>query len=75
MMHTTYQLHSSELDENFVAAIKHLFVDKNIRIVVTEVDESAYLSSSEANHEHLLKVIQDIEAGKNLQEVDIEAYA
>jgi len=75
MMHTSYQLHSSELNESFVVAIRHLFADKNIRIVVTELDESAYLSSSEENHEHLLKVIQDIEAGKNLQEVDIEAYA
>ncbi len=74
-MQTTYQLHSSELNENFIIAIRHLFADKNIKIVVTEMDETTYLSSSSVNHEHLMQVIQDIEAGVNLQEVDIEAYA
>ena len=74
-MYTTYQLHSSELDEKFIVAIKHLFADKNIRIVVSELDETAYLASSSANHEHLMKVIEDIETGKNLREVDIEEYA
>lgn len=74
-MNTTYQLHSSELDNNFIVAIKHLFADKNIQIVVTELDESAYLSSSHANHQHLMQVIRDIEAGENLYEVDIESYA
>lgn len=75
MMHTTYQLHSSELNETFIATIKQLFADKNIKIIVTELDETAYLSSSTANHKHLTQIIQDIEAGKNLIEVDIEAYA
>ena len=70
-MQTTYQLHSSELNENFIIAIQHLFADKNIKIVVTEMDETTYLSSSSVNHEHLMQVIQDIEAGVNLQEVDI----
>ena len=74
-MHTTYQLHSSELDEKFIVAIKHLFADKNIKIVVTELDETAYLLSSAANHEHLMQVIEDIEAGHNLREVNLEEYA
>jgi antitoxin YefM len=74
-MHTTYQLHSSELDENFLEAIKRLFADKNIKIVITELDDTAYLSSSEANHERLMRAIRDIEAGENLHVVDIEGYA
>lgn len=74
-MHTTYQLHSSELDEKFVEAIKHLFADKYIKIDITELDNTAYLSSSEANHQHLMQAIQDIEAGRNLRAVDIEEFA
>ena len=73
-MQTTYELHSSELNEKFIIAIKQLFADKNIQIVVTELDDTAYLSSSTANHEHLMQVIQDIEAGENLHEIDLEAY-
>jgi antitoxin YefM len=74
-MHTTYQLHSRELDEKFLEAIKHLFADKYIKIVITELDDTAYLSSSEANHEHLMRAIRDIGAGENLQVVDIEDFA
>ena len=74
-MHTTYQLHSSELDEKFLEAVKSLFADKNIKIVITELDDTAYLSASDANHQHLMQAIQDIEAGKNLQVVDIEEFA
>lgn len=73
-MQTTYELHSSELNEKFIITIKQLFADKNIQIIVTELDDTAYLSSSTANHEHLMQVIQDIEAGKNLHEIDLEAY-
>ena len=66
MIQTTYQLHSSELNENFMAALKQLFSDKNIKIVVTELDETSYLSASAANQQHLSNVIHDIEMGKNL---------
>jgi antitoxin YefM len=74
-MHTTYQLNSSELDEKFLEAVKSLFAGKNIKIVITELDDTAYLSSSEANHQHLMRAIRDVEAGENLRIVDLEEYA
>lgn len=74
-MHTTYQLHSSELDEKFLETIKQRFVGKNIKIVITELDDTSYLSASAANHDHLMKVIKEIDAGENLKAVDLEEYS
>lgn len=45
---------------------------KEIEIVVYEVDETAYLLSSEANKKHLLDAIENIKNKSNLVEVDIE---
>ena len=72
-MLTTYQLNSSELDENFILALKQLFAGKAIRIVVTELDETEYLMSMPANRERLLQAIRDIESGKPLQPFDWES--
>ncbi len=68
-MYTTYRLNVNELDEKFIQSLKTLFKDKEIEILVSEVDETAYLLRSEANRERLLRAIENIEKGENLVEV------
>jgi antitoxin YefM len=71
-MQTIYRLQASELDLNFLEGLKATFQDKEIEIVVYEVDETAYLLSSEANKKRLLKAIDNISNGRNLVEVKLE---
>lgn len=70
-MRTIYRLKANELDEKFIQSLKALFKDKDIEIMVSEVDETAYLFQSEANKERLLKAIENVEKGENLTEVPI----
>jgi antitoxin YefM len=70
-MNTIYRLNANELDEKFIQSLKTLFKDKDIEIIVSEVDETAYLFRSEANKERLLKAIENIEKEENLVEVQI----
>ena len=71
-MQTVYQLHRDELDENFLAALKTLFKDKQIQIVVSEMDETTYLLGSEANRKQLMDAIQAVETGDSLVEYNLE---
>lgn len=72
-MHVTYRLNANQLDQNFLDALKATFQDKEIEIVVYDVDETAYLMASEANRKKLLKAIDNIKSRSNLIEVDIDA--
>lgn len=49
IMHTVYRLNANELDQSFINALKATFKEKEIEIVIYEVDETAYLMASEAN--------------------------
>lgn len=71
-MQTSYRLNASDLDENFLESLKTLFQDKEIEIVVYDVDETAYLSQSETNRQRLLTAIQNVEQGKNLVAMSLE---
>ncbi|MCA1754005.1 MAG: hypothetical protein LC641_04735 [Spirochaeta sp.] len=72
-MYTTYRLHADELAENFIKAVKQTFKDRNIEIIVQEVqDETEYLLSSQANKEHLLRSIQNVANHTNLVKVQME---
>lgn len=71
-MQTIYHLRTDELDNQFLEALKTLFKDKTIKIVVDEIDETAYLLHSAANREHLLKAIAQVENGEELVEVELE---
>lgn len=64
-MQTIYQINADELDQNILESIKALFKNKDIEIVVTERDETAYLLRSPANRERLLQAIEDVEANRN----------
>ncbi len=72
-MHTVYHLRTDELDNQFLEALKTLFKDKTIEIVVTEVDETVYVLRSEANKEQLLQAIEHVNNGENLIEVALDA--
>lgn len=74
-MQTVYRLNSAELDNRFLEALKTLFQDKEIEIVVTEIDETAYLFQSEANKQRLLSAIQNVRQGNNLVEADLTLFS
>ncbi len=71
-MQTVYHLNADELDNQFLEALKTLFKDKTIEIVVTEVDETAYLLQSDANRKQLLQAIEHVNNGENLIEVGLD---
>jgi hypothetical protein len=74
-MQSTYRLNANELSLDFVEAVKKLYKDRTITIFIseeTEVDETQYLTRSEANHKRLLEAIQDVKEGKNLMPVDLQ---
>lgn len=71
-MVTTYRLRADELDQDFIEALKTLFKDKEIEIIVSEVDETAYLLQSEANKERLLQAVQNINNQQKLVEVPLD---
>jgi len=70
-MHTVYRLNANELDQRFINALKASFPEKEIEIVVYEVDETAYLMASEANRKKLINAIDNVKNGSQLIEVDI----
>jgi antitoxin YefM len=63
---TIYRLHADELDSSLLESLKAAFKGKEIEIAVTEHDETAYLLSTPANRERLLRSIANVEAGKNI---------
>jgi antitoxin YefM len=71
-MQTIYRLKTSELDENFLEGLKMTFKDKEIEIIVSEVDETEYLLKSEANKKRLLEAVKNVKNQTNLTEFNLE---
>ncbi|NES19117.1 MAG: hypothetical protein F6K41_09330 [Symploca sp. SIO3E6] len=69
-MQSSFRLNARDLDQNFLESLKTLFQDKEIEIIVYDVDETAHLSNSEANRQRLLQAIKNVENGTNLIEVN-----
>ena len=69
-MQTVYRLNVQELDEHFVESLKTLFQNKQVEIVVTELDETAYLLSTEANRKRLMEAVEAVNYNENLVELD-----
>ena len=65
-MQTIYQINADELDQNLIDSIKALFKNKEIEIVISERDETAYLLRSPANREMLLRAVKDVENNQNI---------
>jgi antitoxin YefM len=72
-MQSVHRLKANELDDHFLESLKAQWGDREIEIVISEADETAYLMRNEANRQHLLKAVNDIEQRHNLVEVDLEA--
>lgn len=76
-MYTHYKVKASELNENFLHALKLLFGDKEINIIINESsqeDETTYLLKSPANREHLFAAIQNINSSENLIAVNSKEW-
>ena len=71
-MQTSCRLNASDLNQQFLDALKTLFKDKEIEIVVTDIDETAYLLKSTANQQRLLNAIENVDNRQNLVEVNLE---
>ncbi|MFY9824125.1 MAG: hypothetical protein WAM82_22300 [Thermoanaerobaculia bacterium] len=79
-MYTIYKLHADELDQRFLDTLKHQFQDREIEIVVSEAadvaeDETAYLLRSPANRDRLLKAIENVGRGQDLETLDLAGLA
>ena len=70
-MYSTYRVKANELNKHFWEGIKEMFQDREIEIVIHDVeDETEYLLKTDANRKHLLKAIKNVESKKNLIEVE-----
>jgi antitoxin YefM len=69
-MQSVHRLKANELDDRFLESLKAQWGDREIEIVISEADETAYLMRNEANRQHLLKAVNDIEQRHNLIEVE-----
>ena len=65
-MYAVYRANADELNDQFLQSLKTAFKDKQVEIVVSEVDETEYLLRSPANRARLLKAVEDVEQGRNL---------
>ncbi|TAE24579.1 MAG: hypothetical protein EAZ91_20170 [Cytophagales bacterium] len=74
-MTTTFQLNETEMNEQFLAAIKSLFKGQYLTVTVEAAegvaDETSHLLSSPANRDRLLQSLQNVREGRNLIETDI----
>jgi antitoxin YefM len=73
-MYAIFKLHADELDQRFLDSLKHQFQGREIEIVVSEAtdvaeDETAYLLQSPANRERLLRAIENVAQGRDLEVV------
>ncbi len=74
-MQSTYRLKASELDGDFIEALKKLYKDRAISITISDeepMDETEYLMRSEANRKRLLESIKNVREGKAVREVSLD---
>ena len=76
-MYMIYKMNAGELDNLFLKALKAMFKDKDIEIIVSdaaqsEEDETAYLLKSPANRERLLKAIENVAHERNLVTINLD---
>lgn len=73
-MQTIYRLKASELDHYFLEGLKATFQDKEIEIIVYEVDETDYLLKSDTTKTRILKAIENVDSRTNLVEVSLANF-
>ena len=74
-MVSTFQINESELDNNFVKALKTLFKNRNLTLTIEadDVDTTEYLQSNSVNKERLLKSVENVKKRTNLVKIDLES--
>ena len=77
-METVYKLNARELTPDFITAIRSVYLDRDIKITISEAesslneddgdepDETEYLMRSPENRMRISKAIENIERGENL---------
>lgn len=71
-MQAVFHIYPEELDSQFLTLLKELSKNKKLTITVPENldddehDETAYLMSSPANRDRLMRAIASVNSGKNL---------
>ena len=73
-MVSTFQINETELDNNFVKALKSMFKNRNLTLTIEadEIDTTEYLLSNVVNKERLLKAVENAKQRKNLVKIDLE---
>ena len=71
-MESVYRLKANDLDTRFLEGLKATYKDREIEIIVSEVNETEYLLKSEANKLKLMQAIENVEQQINLVTVDLE---
>jgi antitoxin YefM len=76
-MYMIYKMNAGELDNRFLKALKAMFKDKDIEIVVSDAaqsgeDETTYLLKSPANRERLLKAVENVAHERNLVTINLD---
>jgi predicted P-loop ATPase/GTPase len=67
-MNTVIQMHIDELDEKFIQSLKILFKEKRVTIQISDsLEEMDYLFSNEANRNHLLTSLEQVNENKIIQ--------
>jgi len=72
IMQTIYRLNASELDSQFLESLKTLFANKEIEIIINELDETTYLLATEANRKRLLEAVEAVKYDENRIELNLE---
>jgi antitoxin YefM len=65
-MTTDFSLNTDELGPSFIDRLKSLFPHKNIAITVTELDETAYLLTPNADRDRLLASLEQARTGQTI---------
>jgi antitoxin YefM len=71
-MQSSYRLKANELDEKFIAGLKETYKDKDIEIIIYEVNETEYLLQSEVNRQRLIQAKTNVDNKTNLVEIDLQ---
>jgi antitoxin YefM len=71
-MQSSYRLKANELDENFIAGLKETYKDKDIEIIIYEVNETEYLLQSDVNRQRFIQAKTNVDNKTNLVEIDLE---
>ena len=71
-MQSSYRLKANELDEKFIAGLKETYKDKDIEIIIYEVNETEYLLQSDVNRQRLMQAKTNVDNRTNLVEIDLK---